>query len=119
MEEKKPWGQLTTIDLHECDKELIKDEEKLKAFTLALSETIEMQPYGEPIVKRLGKDELEGYSAILFIETSTITVHLDEVGKRAFIDIFSCKQFDAKKAEQYCKEYYKATNAHSTTLMRG
>ena len=43
-----------------------------------------------------------------FIETSTITAHFDEQGNRAFIDIFSCKTYNAKKVALFCKKFFKA-----------
>ena len=43
-----------------------------------------------------------------FIETSSITVHCDEFGNRAFIDIFSCKKYDHKPVVIFSKKYFKA-----------
>ena len=33
-----------------------------------------------------------------FIETSSITVHADEVFGRCFVDVFSCRRFDPERA---------------------
>ncbi|MBU0466521.1 MAG: S-adenosylmethionine decarboxylase [Nanoarchaeota archaeon] len=121
MEKKNQniWGQLSFIDLHTCNHDLMKDKKKLGEFCLALCGKIKMKPYGRPIVKRLGKGRIEGISAIMFIETSTITVHLDEFDNRAFIDIFSCKKFDSEVAKKFCKEFFKAQRVKSKTFMRG
>ncbi|MBI2451943.1 S-adenosylmethionine decarboxylase [Candidatus Pacearchaeota archaeon] len=118
-EEPEPWGQLTAIDLHHCDKELLLNENKLSKFSLALCKKIGMKPHGKPIVDRFGKDNLYGYSMMQFIETSTITVHLDDNGNRAFIDVFSCKKFDEKIAIDFAKEFFKANKAKHQTLYRG
>lgn len=65
-----------------------------------------MKPHGEPMVERFGTGDLEWYSMLQFIETSSITVHLDEREDRAFVDIFSCKDFDEKEAEEFSKKYF-------------
>lgn len=112
------WGQLTIIDLSECEEKFLKDKEYLEEFFLKLCGKIEMKAVGEPIVKRFGNKEFEGFSGVQLIETSSISVHLDEVGKRAFIDIFSCKEFDKDVAEEFSKEYFKSKKSKSRTIMR-
>ena len=111
-------GQLTIIDLKECDKNLVKDRSALKRFSKLLCDVIDMVPFGEPIIKRFGKGELEGYSMIQLIETSNIAVHLDEFENKAFIDIFSCKNFNHKRAKDFSKKYFKARKAKCRTIFR-
>jgi S-adenosylmethionine/arginine decarboxylase-like enzyme len=50
--------------------------------------------------------------------TSSVTVHLDEIGNRAFIDIFSCKRFSAKKAKDFCKKFFRAKDMSCQNLYR-
>jgi pimeloyl-ACP methyl ester carboxylesterase len=58
---------------------------------------------GEPawpvfLAKRFGAGKLEGWSAMQFIETSSITIHADELSNRCFIDVFSCRPFNTEAA---------------------
>jgi len=53
-----------------------------------------------------------------FIMTSSITVHLDEVNNRAFIDIFSCKKFDVNIATKFCKDFFRAKSIRYKNLYR-
>ena len=53
-----------------------------------------MRAHGPVHLERFGQGELEGWSAMQFIETSSITIHADEVGGRCFVDVFSCRAFD-------------------------
>jgi S-adenosylmethionine/arginine decarboxylase-like enzyme len=78
-----------------------------------------MKLYGKPILKRFGEGGLEGYSLMQFIETSTIIMHMDEVGDRAFIDIFSCKKISDKTALAFTKKYFKAKGVSHKTIYRG
>ena len=113
------WGQLTIVDLFDCDKKILLNQEMLGVFSALLCKEIRMKPFGMPIVKRFGKGNLHGLSLMQFIETSSIVIHLDDRGGRAFIDIFSCKKFDEKKTEKFCKEYFKAEKSKVKTIFRG
>jgi len=77
-----------------------------------------MKAHGETIIDRFGVGKLEGWSAMQFIETSSITVHADEVDNRCFIDIFSCKDFDADKAEKFSKTFFGSLRTKMVVLER-
>jgi S-adenosylmethionine/arginine decarboxylase-like enzyme len=113
-----PWGKSVSIDLFDCDLSLISDPESIRKFVQSIVSEIHMVAHGPCLVERFGCDDLEGYSAIQFIETSSITVHCDEPGRRAFIDIFSCKNFDDQAAVNYSRKYFKAQSVKSTPLNR-
>ena len=112
------WGQLTIIDLSECEEKFLKDKRYLEVFFSELCKKIEVEAVGKPLIKRCGTKEFEGISGVQLIETSSISVHLDEVGKRAFIDIFSCKKFDKGVVEEFSKEYFKPKGSKSRTIIR-
>ena len=111
-------GQLTIFNLYECDEVFLKSKRMISRFLLDLCKCINMKPYKKPLVERFGKEKLEGYSALLWIETSSIVIHLDEHEKKAFIDIFSCKRFNASKAKDFSKKYLKAKKVSFKTIMR-
>jgi len=119
MDRSECWGQLTHIDLFDCDREFLLSKAKLAEFSLNLCEKIKMKPHGSPIIDRFGEGELFGLSAVQFIETSTITTHLDDQGGRAFIDIFSCKKFDENIAVNFSKDFWMAKEVKFNTVMRG
>ena len=89
-----PWGMLATIDLHACDARRLADAESIRRFVPAVIDAIGMRAHGPLMLDRFGDDELEGWSAMQFIETSSITIHADEVWARCFVDIFSCRPFE-------------------------
>ena len=93
-----PWGMLAAIDLHGCERSRVEDPNSIRAFVPAVVDAIGMRAHGPLHLERFGDGELEGWSAMQFIETSSITVHADEVGGRCFVDVFSCKPFDADRA---------------------
>jgi S-adenosylmethionine/arginine decarboxylase-like enzyme len=93
-----PWGTLAAIDLHGCDRSALADPDVIRRLVPALIDTIGMRAHGPLHLERFGDADLEGWSAMQFIETSSITLHADEVYGRCFIDVFSCKPFDARDA---------------------
>jgi len=113
------WGLLASLNLYGCDQNKITDLNVIRDFLKQLCAAIDMKPHGEPLMGQFGEGSLEGYSALQFIETSSITVHFDDKGdNRAFIDIFSCKFFDAAKAREFCQNYLKASRAEMWLLLR-
>lgn len=117
MMNKNVWGKSLLINLISCN-ENIKDEEKIKFFVDRLCELIDMKKYGELILKRFGEGSLEGYSCIQFIETSSITIHFDEIYNRAFIDIFSCSDFDSQKALDFSSQFFEGKVKKSKIFIR-
>ncbi len=102
------WGRSASLDLHGCDKTLVSDPDHIKRFVRALTKELKMKRVGPTEIKRFGHGKLRGYSMMQFIETSTIIAHFDEKGSRAFLDIFSCKTYNAKKVAEFCKRFFKA-----------
>ena len=102
----KPWGMLAAIDLHDCDHDRVADADSIRRFVPTVIDAIGMRAHGPLALDRFGDDELEGWSALQFIETSSITVHADEVWNRCFVDIFSCRQFDPGLAMSIAVEHF-------------
>jgi S-adenosylmethionine decarboxylase len=104
-----PWGTLAAIDLHGCDQRLLEDPDTIRRFVPDVIDKIGMRAVGSLALDRFGFGDLEGWSAMQFIETSTITVHADEVSGRCFIDVFSCKLFDADLAAAIAVAHFGGT----------
>ena len=106
-----PWGMLAAIDLHGCDRSLLADPDAIRRFVPALVDAIGMRAHGPLALERFGDDELEGWSAMQFIATSSITLHADEVWGRCFIDIFSCRPFEPDAAAAIAAAHFGGTPA--------
>lgn len=105
------WGRSVIVDLHGCEKSLLKDPEVIRRFTRELCELLKMKRVGPVQLKRFGHGKLRGYSVVQFIETSTIVCHFDEHGDRSFIDVFSCKKYNPEKVAFFCKNFFNANDA--------
>ena len=114
---RAPWGMLAAIDLHGCDRERLADPDTLRRFVPAVIAAIGMRAHGPLHLERFGDDDLEGWSAMQFIETSSVTLHADEVWGRCFVDVFSCRAFDADVAAAVAVEHFGGTPL-ATVLQR-
>jgi S-adenosylmethionine/arginine decarboxylase-like enzyme len=101
-----PWGMLAAIDLHGCDRARLADPDTIRRFVPAVIAAIGMRAHGPLAIDRFGDAELEGWSAMQFIETSSITVHADEVWRRCFVDVFSCRRFDPECAAAIAARHF-------------
>ncbi len=114
------WGKSASINLGGCNN-FVSKPGKIREFIDKLCKEINMKKYGILHLEKFGYGDLEGYSCMQFIKTSSITCHFDEkMGKsnRAFIDIFSCKEFDEKKALKFCIRFFGAKTSKMKTFIR-
>lgn len=103
------WGRSVSVDLHEYDVELLTNPNAIKKFVRGLVKVLKMKRHGPTRIEKFGSGKLKGWSAMQFIKTSSITIHCDDKGKRAFIDIFSCKKYNPRKVGDFCKKFFKAS----------
>ena len=120
------WGMSASVDMRDCNVELItapRAPNVLRRFAPVLCREIDMIPHGEAMVDFFGDGELKGHSMLQFIETSSIAVHCDDVGdkdgvSRVFVDVFSCKWFDADKMAMFCQRFFGARETTVRSLLR-
>jgi S-adenosylmethionine/arginine decarboxylase-like enzyme len=108
---------LAAIDLHGCERGRLADPDTIRRFVPIVIDAIGMRAHGELALDRFGDGELEGWSAMQFIETSSITLHADEVSGRCFVDVFSCRPLDPDIAAAIAVEHFGGT-ASVTVLER-
>lgn len=118
MSKLQSWGKSASIDLYGCNHGIVSSDKSIKDFISKLIPLLKMKAHGETIIDRFGVGKLEGWSAMQFIETSSITVHADEVDNRCFIDIFSCKDFDDQRALEFAASYFLAKSHKVCVLPR-
>jgi S-adenosylmethionine/arginine decarboxylase-like enzyme len=114
------WGYHLILDCNECDKEAVTNPKTIRKFSKDLVKSINMVAYGNPIIKHFGENDekLSGYTLIQLIETSNITAHFCDLTGDAYIDIFSCKEFDIDVAIEMVKKYFSPTNIYESFLFR-
>jgi len=121
----KAYGYELILDLHGCDVSTFNREsldgcfEKLcKAIKMEKCERYFWDDVGVPEEEQQTSPHTKGTSAVQFILTSTIVIHTLELLGAAYINIFSCKPYDAGLAEQFTKEWFGATECRTHLIER-
>ena len=112
-----PWGWSTSVDLKQCN-DKIKDKDDLKDYVYQVCDLIDMKRFGECQVYKFGTGNKAGYSMLQLIETSNITGHFCDDNNSAYIDIFSCKPYDAEKLAVFTKRFFESDSMVYNTLER-
>ncbi len=119
------YGRELILDLHNCDISMF-DRKSIRNYFKKLCDLIDMErckltwwdDYRVPPEEQQTEPHLKGTSAVQFIKTSNITIHTLEILKAAYINIFSCKEFDNKKAETFTQEWFKGEIVTSQIIVR-
>ena len=122
---KKYYGKELVLDLHNCDSSTF-TRRSIRNYFKELCTLIEMErcrlcwwdDYGIPPEEQETEPHLKGTSAIQFIKTSTITIHTLDLMKNVYLNIFSCKDFDANVAREFSQEWFKGKVADSHVIER-
>ncbi len=113
------WGLLSSIDIHDCNPDYIRDADKIKEFVDQLCDLIEMKKYGECVVVHFGEEErVSGFSMTQLIETSLISAHFANQTNTVYLDVFSCKLYDPYKAAEFAKEFFEGKNLNLQLTFR-
>lgn len=101
------YGKEVILDIHGCSVQFF-TEEIIDNFFKQLCDLIDMERVKTHFWVDHESDEehLYGISAIQFIKTSNITIHVIEKMKRVYLNIFSCKDFDTTAAIDFCLEFF-------------
>ena len=101
------WGYHLILDCENCNLESINNNIIIRNFVLTLLERIDMQAFGDPQIELLlPGTENEGYSLLQMITTSNITAHFVNKTGNAYIDVFSCKQFENSIVIKTVEEFF-------------
>src|SRR2546426_1876607 len=110
------FGPHLTLDLYECNKKKISDKNHIKMILDELPDLIGMHKIsapnvfdfpGNPVGNPSAFDQ-GGISAFILIAESHISIHTFAKQSYVSVDIFSCKMFEAKKAEEYLVKKFEA-----------
>ena len=126
MTKNKHYGPELILDLYECDVSTF-NRKSLQQFAKGMCEEIEMTPHkysswdddGIPPEECQTKSETKGYSAVQFLMESSIVIHTLELRCEAFVNVFSCKDFDRTKAKRFAKIWFGAKRITSKLIVRG
>ena len=109
------------LDLYGCPKDKLSDPSFLFNFLDSFPARIGMTKVATPYVFRYqGKNDQEsGYSGVVLIAESHISIHTFPDKDHVFVDIFSCKQFDTGHVRAELIKEFGAISHEETLLNEG
>ena len=119
------YGRELILDLHGCDARLF-TRDAIEQFFEELCVLIDMDRCGlhfwddldVPADEQQTNPKTKGTSAVQFILTSTVVVHTLDLMKAAYVNIFSCKDFDTDQAARFTANWFGSTDWTSNVLVR-
>lgn len=121
----KAYGQELILDLHGCDPATF-NREGIDRFFTELCDLIEMEKcevhfwddVGVPVEEQQTDPRTKGTSAVCFILTSSIVIHTLDLLGAVYVNIFSCKSFDAEMAKDFTAAFFAGGVVSSTSVGR-
>lgn len=117
------FGPHLTLDLYGCNKKKLSDLDFIFRFLDELPSEIGMHKISKPNVTfyqgKPNSFDKGGISGFVLITESHITIHTFIEQQYASIDIFSCKDFDVKRAENIIAKKFEAKKVEKNLIMRG
>ncbi|MFH0974533.1 MAG: S-adenosylmethionine decarboxylase [Spirochaetota bacterium] len=108
--EKKAWGLYTSVDIHDCHPEYIRDKEMIRQYVLQLSEILRMKCFGTTQFTSVGSEiKCEGCLMTQFVDSSLVSGHFAYKSNTAYIDIFSCKYYDPEVISHFTLSFFKGS----------
>jgi len=121
MEMINGYGPHLVLDLADCNFTTLNSIDECFKFLYTLPEIIGMTKITQPYVFRYpGKfPEDGGITGMVIIAESHISVHTYPLKGYAFVDVFSCKNFDVEKTKNYVINFFTCKNPISSITYRG
>mgnify|MGYP002396201028 CR=1 FL=1 len=119
------YGVELILDMHGCDRSTF-NRDSIERYFVRLCELIDMQrealhfwdDIGVPEHEKQTAPHAQGTSAVQFILTSSIIIHTLDQLDAVYVNMFSCKEFDPKLAEQFTVEWYGADECTARFIER-
>ena len=119
------YGVELILDLHGCDPSTF-NRESISAYFERLCVLIDMKREALHFWDDIGVAEedkqtsphTQGTSAVQFILTSSIVIHTLDQLRAVYINMFSCKAFDPKVAEQFSVKWFGAGDCSARFIDR-
>lgn len=119
---KTPFGLHLMVELYDCDKESLNNQQLVYKILDELPNKIGMKKLIKPYVvfaEANQKRDPGGWSGFVIIQESHISIHT--FVKRRFVtaDVYSCKSFDPEIAVAYLQKELKTKNIEKIIEIRG
>jgi len=114
-------GNNVFFDCSGCKKNSLNNKEKIKDFLIKLSDSIEMKRLCEPVIvfHEHSNPNESGITGFVIIAESHISIHTYPEKSEAFVDVFSCTEFDFNKVIYVLNEFFSPKKIEKNVNFRG
>lgn len=109
------------IDLWDCDADLIADQKTIRRLLKDWVKAMGMEPLGNPVLHELNYYQTKdpGITGFQVITESHLSIHTFTATGVCWVDLFSCKDFDADALVRTVREGLGANLAEYQSINRG
>lgn len=110
--DNKPFGVELLLDANDCQGN-IASKEIIQEFIDILVKELDMKKKGETHFEYFEDNEynrerdIVGYSVVQIISLSNITIHINEISKTVYLNLFTCGKLDDTKVLFLFNNYFK------------
>ena len=110
--ENKPFGVELLLDANDCQGN-ITSKEIIQEFIDILVKELDMKKKGETIFEYFENNpynqerDIVGYSVVQIISLSNITLHINEISKTVYLNLFTCGKLDDTEVIFLFNNYFK------------
>ena len=121
--DKKPFGVVLMIDADECIGNM-SSKKHIQSFIDKLVELMGMHKKGETIFEWFEYNDynierdIVGFSVVQIISLSSITMHINEISKTIYLDIFTCGNLDDIEVALLFSNFFKPTKMKKERKIR-
>lgn len=76
-----------------------------------------MVPFGAVFVDHVNDRGKVGISAVQLTQTSAITIHTNDEAREMYLDLFSCKDFEAESVIACVKDWFAPSGMENQNLL--
>ena len=120
---KKPFGVILMVDADECEGN-ITGIDHIQLFIDTLVDTMGMKKKGKTVFEYFEDNEynrerdIVGFSVVQIISLSNITLHINEISKTIYLDVFTCSELDDTQVALLFSDFFKPKKMKKQRFIR-
>ena len=119
----KPFGKHFIIDADDCLGEL-KERKHIQEFIDVLVSKLDMKKKGETVFEYFEDNDynrerdIVGWSVVQIISLSSIVIHINEISRTMYLDVFTCGDLDELMVTLLLSEYFRPKKIKKQMITR-
>ena len=117
------FGKMLILDCDDCNG-IIDNKNYIQTFIDNLVEGMGMKKKGDTIFEYFEDNDynrqrdIVGYSVVQIISLSNITIHINEISRTIYLDVFTCGDLNEEKFISLVNDYFKPTKIKNKVITR-